>query len=76
MQPSIESLSSHVLEIMDKGITALANVACLKYCREAGLRPSWNLLHGFPGETCEDYEQTLRFLRAIVHLDAQKGWGR
>lgn len=75
MQPGIESLSSHVLDIMNKGITALANVACLKYCREAGLRPSWNLLHGFPGETREDYEQTLRFLQAIVHLDAPDGVG-
>jgi ribosomal peptide maturation radical SAM protein 1 len=75
VQPGIESLSSHVLDIMDKGITALANVACLKYCREAGVQASWNLLHGFPGETREDYEQTLRFLQAVVHLEAPEGVG-
>lgn len=68
LQPGIESLSSRVLAIMDKGITALANVACLKYCREAGITPFWNLLHSFPGETAEDYHQTLQFLRVIVHL--------
>jgi ribosomal peptide maturation radical SAM protein 1 len=68
LQPGIESLSSHVLEVMDKGISALANVACLKFCREAGITPFWNLLHSFPGETAADYEQTLQFLRAIVHL--------
>lgn len=68
LQPGIESLSSHVLKIMDKGISALANVACLKYCREAGITPFWNLLHSFPGESAQDYEQTLRFLKAIVHL--------
>ena len=75
MQPGIEALSSHVLEIMDKGITALANVACLKYCREAGVHVGWNLLHSFPGETREDYEQTLRCLQAIVHLDAPEWVG-
>lgn len=68
LQPGIESLSSRVLKIMDKGISALANVACLKYCREAGITPFWNLLHGFPGENQADYEQTLRFLSAITHL--------
>lgn len=73
IQPGIESLSSHVLEIMDKGITALANVACLKYCREAGVTVFWNLLHSFPRETRADYQQTLRFLQAIVHLAAPQG---
>jgi ribosomal peptide maturation radical SAM protein 1 len=73
VQPGIESMSSHVLDIMDKGITALANVACLKYCREAQVTTFWNLLHSFPRETREDYEQTLRFLQAMVHLDAPQG---
>lgn len=68
LQPGIESLSSSVLKIMDKGISALANVACLKYCREVGITPFWNLLHSFPGEKREDYDQTLQFLKAIVHL--------
>ena len=75
VQPGIESLSSHVLELMDKGVNALGNVACLKYCKEAGVRPYWNLLHGFPGETRDDYEQILVFLRAMVHLDPPEGIG-
>ena len=75
IQPGIESLSSHVLELMDKGVNALGNVACLKYCKEAGVRPYWNLLYGFPGERREDYEQIRSFLLAMVHLDPPEGTG-
>jgi ribosomal peptide maturation radical SAM protein 1 len=69
LQPGIESLSSSVLSIMNKGISALNNIACLKFCREAGITAFWNLLHAFPGEKPADYEQTLRLLPALVHLN-------
>jgi len=69
LQPGIESLSSNVLSIMNKGITALDNIACLKYCREAGITAFWNLLHAFPGESEQDYQLTLRLLPALVHLN-------
>ncbi len=65
IQPGIESLSSHVLKLMRKGTTALQNVQLLKWCKQYGVHPDWNLLYGFPGETREDYESTLRLLRAI-----------
>jgi len=70
IQPGIESLSDNVLKLMRKGTTALRNVQLLKWCRERGIFVDWNLLYGFPGETREDYDQTLALLPAIRHLQA------
>lgn len=75
IQPGIESLSDHVLKLMRKGTCALRNVQLLKWCREHGIRVDWNILYGFPGETREDYEQTLRMLPAIEFLDAPVACG-
>jgi ribosomal peptide maturation radical SAM protein 1 len=68
IQPGIESLSSHVLKLMRKGVTAIQNVQLLKLCREYGIELAWNLLYGFPGETAQDYEDTARVIQAIYHL--------
>lgn len=70
VQPGIESLSDHVLELMHKGSSALENVRFLRLCREYGVRPFWNLLHGFPGETEGDYERVLEMLPALRFLEA------
>jgi ribosomal peptide maturation radical SAM protein 1 len=75
VQPGIESLSDHVLALMAKGTTALQNVQLLKWCREHGVRPEWNLLYGFPGETAQDYRDTLALMDAIWFLDAPSGYG-
>lgn len=68
LQPGIESLNSHVLRLMRKGVTAIQNVQLLRFCREYGIEIAWNLLYGFPGETPEDYAETARVIAAISHL--------
>jgi ribosomal peptide maturation radical SAM protein 1 len=68
VQPGIESLSSHVLSLMKKGVTGIQNMALLKWCREYGIEAAWNLLYGFPGETGEDYDTSARYASAIPHL--------
>jgi ribosomal peptide maturation radical SAM protein 1 len=75
IQPGIESLSDHVLELMRKGTTALQNVQLLKWCRELGVRPEWNLLYGFPGETPADYRGMLQLVDAIDFLDPPSAYG-
>jgi ribosomal peptide maturation radical SAM protein 1 len=75
IQPGLESLSDHVLKLMRKGSTALQNVQLLKWCREHGVRPEWNLLYGFPGETAQDHADTLALMDAIWFLDAPSGYG-
>jgi ribosomal peptide maturation radical SAM protein 1 len=68
LQPGIESLSSRVLKLMRKGVTAIQNVQLLRLCREYGIEISWNLLYGFPGETAEDYAAAAGVIACIKHL--------
>lgn len=75
IQPGVESLADHVLKLMGKGTTALQNVALLKWCREHGIRPEWNLLYGFPGETTQDYAEAAAMIDAIWFLDPPSGYG-
>ncbi len=75
IQPGIESLSDRVLKLMRKGTTGLRNVQMLKWCSEFGIKPEWNILYGFPGETRQDYATFLAILSAISHLEPPSGCG-
>lgn len=68
IQPGIESLSANMLKLMRKGVTPLQNVQLLKWCREYGVAPYWNVLYGFPGETPADYEEMCRIAGKLAHL--------
>lgn len=68
LQPGIESLNSHVLNLMDKGVKGIQNVQLMRWAREAGMQMTWNIICGFPGEVPDDYEQMKRTAQAIVHL--------
>jgi ribosomal peptide maturation radical SAM protein 1 len=70
IQPGIESLSTPILELMRKGVTAFQNLRLLKWCAEYGIHPIWNLLYGFPGEPREEYERMARLVPSLVHLPA------
>jgi ribosomal peptide maturation radical SAM protein 1 len=67
-QPGIESLNSHVLTLMDKGVKGIQNVQLLRWSREMGFDVSWNIICGFPGETPEDYRQITQWINRIPHL--------
>lgn len=68
IQPGIESLSSHVLRLMDKGVGAAQNVNLLRWSKFYGVDVVWNLLWGFPGETRDDYETQQVLLPHLAHL--------
>jgi ribosomal peptide maturation radical SAM protein 1 len=68
IQPGIESLSTPILRLMRKGTTRLQNVQLLKWCDELGMRVSWNLLYGFPGEPPEEYPAMAELMPRLVHL--------
>lgn len=68
VQPGVESFSDHVLQLMRKGVTGAQNVQLLKWLAEHDVRPSYNLLAGFPGETDADYDETLALLPRLAHL--------
>lgn len=72
IQPGIESLSDSVLKLMRKGITALQNIQLLKWCKELGVEPRWNMLWGFPGESPEEYARMASIVPLLSHLPPPK----
>ena len=68
IQPGIESFSTDILRLMRKGTTALQNVQVLKWCREHGITPLWNIIFGFPDEEPRDYAEMATFVEALEHL--------
>ncbi|HEY0637996.1 MAG TPA: RiPP maturation radical SAM C-methyltransferase [Pseudonocardiaceae bacterium] len=73
VQPGIESLSSTVLRLMDKGVHAVRNVRTLRDGQSHHLTVSWNYLYGFPRETADDYLPVIRQFPALVHLPPPSG---
>jgi ribosomal peptide maturation radical SAM protein 1 len=76
LQPGIESLHSAVLELMDKGVQGWQNVQLLKWSRELGIRLTWNLLWGFPGEEDAWYAEMAEWFPALEHLPPPGGASR
>jgi ribosomal peptide maturation radical SAM protein 1 len=78
LQPGIESLSTNVLRLMDKGVRAAQNVNLLRWARYYGIETAWGILCGFPGETAEDYDAQAAAVPHLVHLqppsDASRIW--
>jgi ribosomal peptide maturation radical SAM protein 1 len=68
LQPGLESLSSHVLRLMDKGVRAAQNVNLLRWARYYGISVGWNIIWGFPGETAEDYATQAGAIPHLTHL--------
>jgi ribosomal peptide maturation radical SAM protein 1 len=76
IQPGIESFSSHVLRLMDKGVRAIHNVNILRWARHYNIDTSWNLIWGFPDEREEDYLKQAALIPHIVHLQPPDGTDR
>jgi ribosomal peptide maturation radical SAM protein 1 len=76
LQPGLESLSSHVLRLMRKGVRAAQNVNLLRWARYYGIHVEWNLLWGFPGETAQDYADQAATVPHLAHLQPPSGAGR
>jgi magnesium-protoporphyrin IX monomethyl ester (oxidative) cyclase len=68
IQPGIEGLHDAVLQCLNKGGTAVGNVALLKYAHENGIRVTWLMLTDIPGEHDKWYEETAELLPLLTHL--------
>lgn len=75
IQPGIESFSDSLLRLMRKGVSALQNVQLLKWCKEFGVQPVWNVLWGFPGEPPEEYVRMAALVPKLAHLPPPAGFG-
>jgi ribosomal peptide maturation radical SAM protein 1 len=69
IQPGIESLSTPILRLMRKGVTALQNVRLLKWCAEYGVRVCWNVIYGIPHEPAKEYERMADVGKSLTHLE-------
>ena len=58
----LESGSNRLLDLMGKGYDTRVASQVLRDARQAGLRTEINLMVGFPGETEQDFQQTLEFV--------------
>ncbi|MBU8897888.1 RiPP maturation radical SAM protein 1 [Corallococcus sp. H22C18031201] len=76
LQPGIESLSTAVLELMDKGTTRLQNIQLIKWCEEFAINVNWNILFGFPGELPSEYAAMAELMPSLFHLPPPGGAGK
>jgi ribosomal peptide maturation radical SAM protein 1 len=58
VQIGIEAIGNRMLEKINKGVTAIENIAALKYCQEFGIIPIYNILINYPNETELDLQET------------------
>jgi ribosomal peptide maturation radical SAM protein 1 len=75
IQPGIESLDDRVLRLMRKGVSAAVNVQLLRLCAEYGIRVTWNIITGIPGEQPGWYASMSRSMRHLFHLPPPSGAG-
>ncbi|MCP9473251.1 MAG: RiPP maturation radical SAM C-methyltransferase [Nitrospira sp.] len=76
MQPGLESLSLNQLRAMDKGVTPMQNIVCLKWSLYYRVTVLWNILLGFPGETDQDYQRQLDMIPSLLHLQPPEATGK
>ena len=61
----VESGTQKVLDDMHKGISPEQTIRTVSWVRELGLKPTPNVLLGFPGETKESAMKTIKFAEKI-----------
>ncbi len=68
VQPGIESFSSGVLKLMDKGVSGIQNVSLIKHGYLNEIVIHYNFLYGIPGETPEQYREMRCNIPRLYHL--------
>ncbi|MCG6986183.1 MAG: B12-binding domain-containing radical SAM protein [Thiocapsa sp.] len=63
----LESASSRVLDLMEKGITPAHAEAILEACAAVGIRTFVMFFIGFPTETRQEAEETIDFIKRLRH---------
>lgn len=66
--PGIETFSTPLLRLMNKGVNARQNLLFLRHARSLGIYCDWLLLWGFPGDRADMYTEVLRILPLMRHL--------
>ena len=66
IQVGIESLSSSLLQKMEKGTRCIDNIAAMRQSAEAGITLDGNLICEFPGSSKKEVEETLTNLDFVL----------
>ncbi|MCP4183701.1 MAG: RiPP maturation radical SAM protein 1 [Hyphomicrobiales bacterium] len=74
VQVGIESFGHKILGLMKKGVDPIENVQFLKWSKELGIFPYYNLLWGHPGEPPKEYEKMTNLIPRISHLTPPSGY--
>lgn len=74
VQVGIESFGHGALKLMKKGTSPLENIQLLKWCKELGIFPYYNLLWGHPGEEPMEYDAMATLLPRLMHLTPPSGY--
>lgn len=61
-----ESGSQRILDAMDKGITIEQIYAATKLLKKHGIKPSFFIQFGYPGETKEDIRKTINMINELL----------
>lgn len=64
-----ESGSQKILDAMDKGTTVEQIFESTKLIKKYGMKPSFFIQFGYPGETKEDIEKTIKMISALLPYD-------
>lgn len=70
IQVGIESLSTSLLKKMQKGTTAIENIAAMRQSAEAGIQLDGNLITEFPGSSPDEIKETLNNLDFVLPYPA------
>jgi len=66
----VESASQNTLKAVGKGTTIKQNEEAVKLIKDAGISVVTSIIIGYPGETLEDVQRTLNFLKRLKPDDA------
>jgi radical SAM superfamily enzyme YgiQ (UPF0313 family) len=62
----VDSASPRILKLMNKTFQDFDSIyQSAERCLAAGIRPSFNIIFGFPGETVDDRRKTIRFIMDV-----------
>ena len=70
-----ESASQRVLDLMNKGNDASISGNILRICHENGIANMLFIMFGFPGETKDELQQTVDFLKLNAEFIVDIMWG-
>jgi radical SAM superfamily enzyme YgiQ (UPF0313 family) len=59
----VESFSNNVLKIMHKGFTKQEAIEVIKTAKDVGINVGINIITGFPGETEDDFNETIETIK-------------